>query len=278
MDISGKIVGGQSLPKITSNSKHEMMEQVGSQKQEEQLCKCDGEIIPVGTEILPKQTKIKFPYLFKNEKLFEQCFKTKNYGIETGEECYQRYEFYGDKLLEHLISEQLFEDYTKASVGDLSKMHAFIRSNNVLSEIYDIFELPEIKYGRTDSKTESKKVKANIMEAIIGTVKIDSNYETAKNLFKLYYYPKMKISIEENLETFNLTGKVHTFFQVNKITPEEIKIDLISQNAESIMSKQFILRFVYNQKQMEYIGIGLNYKNAKKVAYLNAYNNVVNVQ
>lgn len=104
---------------------------------------------------------------------------------------YQRLEFLGDKVLSLVISEFLIKKYDKENEGDLSKRQAFLVSGEVLSGIaLEIGINDVLKLSNGEEALGGKLNKRNLenaLEAIIGAIYLDSNYQNAqKFIFKFW--------------------------------------------------------------------------------------------
>jgi ribonuclease III len=96
---------------------------------------------------------------------------------------YERLEFLGDAVLDLSVAHLLSDLHPEAREGELSKMRAALVNTQALAVIAKRLELgPFIRLGRGELSSggaERPSILADVMEAVIGAVYRDSNYETA---------------------------------------------------------------------------------------------------
>lgn len=127
-----------------------------------------------------KQLQKKLGYEFSDESLLIQALTHRSFKGAHNE----RLEFIGDSLLGMFVAEALYFDFPKATEGELTRMRSQIVKGQTLTAIAKEFELSqwlllgpgEMKSGgcRRDSILE------DVIEAIIGSVYLDSNIEQCK--------------------------------------------------------------------------------------------------
>lgn len=135
----------------------------------------------------------KINYFFNNISLLEEALThpslSKEKKLKTN---YQRLEFLGDKVLSLIISEFLMAKHLTESEGSLSKRHANLVSGETLSQIALKIELNEvIQLGYGEEKLGGKNNKRNLenaLEAIIGAIYLDSNYDNAKKFVLQFWH------------------------------------------------------------------------------------------
>ena len=96
---------------------------------------------------------------------------------------YERLEFLGDAVLDLGIAHLLCDKYPEAREGELSKMRAAIVNTQALSEIARKLELNNyVRLGRGEHASggaERPSILADVTEALIGAIYLDSGYEQA---------------------------------------------------------------------------------------------------
>lgn len=122
----------------------------------------------------------------------------------------ERLEFLGDAVLELVVTEHLFNTYPNPE-GELTNWRASLVNAQMLSLVSDQLGVEPFLYlSRGEEKEENSKARqsilANALEAIIGSIYLDKNYDTAatfihKNIisklphilrYKLYLDPKSR--------------------------------------------------------------------------------------
>lgn len=133
-------------------------------------------------------------YVFKEKRLLIDSITHRSYLHENPDESTnynERLEFLGDAVLGLAISHILFLDEAGLTEASMSKIKSYLVNEFVLFEIASTLSLGEhLRLGKGEELTggrTKKSVLSNAMEALIGAVFLDSNYETARSLiFKLY--------------------------------------------------------------------------------------------
>ena len=82
-------------------------------------------------------------YEFKNKELLRQAFVHSSYAHEENIRDNDRMEFFGDAILEYLVSEYIFKKYRDCDEGQLSKMRAVVVSADGLRPVVDDLRILE---------------------------------------------------------------------------------------------------------------------------------------
>lgn len=140
-------------------------------------------------------------YQFSNANLLEEALTHPSLSKEVSSKPnYQRLEFLGDKVLSLVIGDFLMEKYPAEMEGDLSKRQAALVSGEALAEIAleinlnDVIQLSkgEINLG---GKTNKRNLE-NALEALIGAIYCDSNYDFAKQFIMRFWHDSLKKDIK----------------------------------------------------------------------------------
>ena len=131
-------------------------------------------------------------YDFSNENLLRQAFTRRSFQVEYNlEGCCEELEFLGDSVLNSIVTKEIMdhfgmirEDHTEApyqmydesiNEGELSKIRSHFTDREHLSQRAVELGLNKyILYGKTEQ--ESEAALEDMMEALIGAVVIDSNW------------------------------------------------------------------------------------------------------
>ena len=122
----------------------------------------------------------KINYNFKDLSLLEQSVVHPSYISKQKVAFFERLEFLGDKVLGLAVTEKLLLTFKEEDEGKIAIRYTNLTNKNALYDmminlnILDDIELFE------DCKTVA--VYADIMEAIIGAIFVDSDYNTIRNL------------------------------------------------------------------------------------------------
>ena len=129
-----------------------------------------------------KAIESKLNYAFKNKSLLEQAFTHSSYANLEQIDDNERMEFLGDAILGYVVSEYLFARYPLKNAGELSSIKSRIVSADGLRPIVD--KLGLLEYLRVVSGESnllhSRKIAANLFEAILAAVYLDGGMEPAR--------------------------------------------------------------------------------------------------
>ncbi len=134
-----------------------------------------------------KQLEQKVNYNFKNKMLLKYAFTHKTYAFEAKNpvEYNERLEFLGDSILGFVVAEQLYRANKYFSEGELTRRRSALVNNNFLAEKAEELDLGDfLLLGKGESKLEGDKNPtnlANVLEALIGAVYLDSDLKTARS-------------------------------------------------------------------------------------------------
>lgn len=209
------------------------------------------QISKVNTDNLIQEIELKINYTFKDKQLLIDAFTHSSYLFDFPKAIsYERLEFLGDALLNLCISEQLYNSNSnKMNEGKMSKARSKIISEAYLYECAKSNDFIKfIRLGKSlKSETQvSVSIAADVVEAIIGAVFLDSDYEnTCRIVLKIIDANKFSDEITSNVvdyksnlqeyiqkkhstipiyDTIGSRGPDHKKLFVNSVTIKEEKI------------------------------------------------------
>ena len=146
----------------------------------------------------------KLNYKFKNPELLELAL-THRSAVSTSNE---RLEYLGDAILGFVIADVLFQKFAESPEGILTRKRASLVKKETLASLARQLELGEfIQLGSGERKSggwRRDSILANTLEAIIGAIYLDGNFETSR---------KFIIELYKNLPDSVLTMFVPKFLQ-----------------------------------------------------------------
>jgi len=126
-------------------------------------------------------------YRFKNKELLVQALTTRAQNPETN---YERLEFHGDAILEHIIIELLLHTYPAASE------HALTRANNELTRQEALaalcLKLNLHKYLQSKATLIPISSLCDIIEALIAAIYNDGGAQSAQDFVLKFFTPMMR--------------------------------------------------------------------------------------
>jgi ribonuclease-3 len=128
-------------------------------------------------------------YAFKNTKLLKLALTHRS----SGEVNNERLEFLGDSIVNFLIAEALYQQFSQAQEGELSRWRASLINRDTLAELARTFQLGHYLFlGPGELKSggaERSSILSCAMEAIIGAIYLDGGYEITRECILRWYQP-----------------------------------------------------------------------------------------
>ena len=130
-----------------------------------------------------KQIQQNIGYEFTRPSLLTQAFTHSSFAQKHGIEDNERMEFFGDAVLELIVSEYLYANKPSYDQGRMTKVRAALVSAEGLRPVVDRMDV--LKYLQVADKHAnlqqlSKKIEANLFEAILCAVYLDGGMSAAK--------------------------------------------------------------------------------------------------
>ena len=109
---------------------------------------------------------------------------------------YERLEFLGDAVLSFAICNWLYRSFPGLSEGDMAKRRAYLASEAVLAEVAQGLGLDELilvaQTLNADGERRRTSIQADVVEALIGAVYLDSGIRSAQAMVRRLLKPAMK--------------------------------------------------------------------------------------
>ncbi|MBP9722998.1 MAG: ribonuclease III [Gammaproteobacteria bacterium] len=137
-----------------------------------------------------KYLEQKMGYCFNNQKLITQALTHRSYSEQNNE----RFEFLGDAILGAVIAQELYNKFTYASEGELSRLRSSLVNADTLNIVAGEFEISKyILLGEGELRSgglQRVSILADCVEAIIAAIYLDSDFETCKQIVLKWYNNK----------------------------------------------------------------------------------------
>lgn len=133
---------------------------------------------------------------FSNRKLLETAFTHKSYAYANHVESNEKLEFLGDAILELVISEYLYKNYSNLKEGEMTKVRATVVCEESLYEVAKRHNFSDfLRVSKSEYLThgnENPAMLADSVEAFIAAVFLSLGLEKAKE----FIINNLKESIE----------------------------------------------------------------------------------
>jgi len=131
-------------------------------------------------------------YEFNNPTLLKIALTHRSKGVDHNE----RLEFLGDSVVNFVIAEALYQQFPKATEGELSRWRASLVNRDTLADLAKEFELGrhlflgpgELRSGGS----ERQSILSCAMEAIIGAVYLDGGFAIVRDKIIEWYGPLLQ--------------------------------------------------------------------------------------
>ncbi len=135
-------------------------------------------------------------YTFKNQEILREALTHPGtVGVTKAKiKSNQRLEFLGDAILQAIISDTVFKKFENEAEGELTKIRIAFTQGSFLSELSINLKIPQFliipKGGENIRKIPSAAEDA--IEAVIGAIYLDSDFETARKTVIGWYKRKLE--------------------------------------------------------------------------------------
>ncbi len=166
----------------------------------------------------------KLGYCFRNRELLEQAFTHRSYAnIQKSIQHNERLEFLGDSVLGLVIAEDLYRRFPEETEGALSKIKAFMVHSDVLASITGKLDLQRyllVEKGEKEIQN-NRKIKENLLEAVIGAVYLDGGILAAETLIKSLFNQADYRITDPNQAVFDHKTRLQEVFQGLGLLPPD---------------------------------------------------------
>ena len=121
-------------------------------------------------------------YNIHNLEIFKEAFSLKSSTKSTNKKNYDRLEFLGDSVLGTIISCHLFQTYPNENEGFLTQMKSKIVNRKNLNKLGEDLKLSSLLQVDTSQIILSENISGNLLEALIGAIYLDIDYEFCKKI------------------------------------------------------------------------------------------------
>ena len=203
-------------------------------------------------------------YYFKDISILDNATIHKSYANIHKINSNERLEFLGDSILEYVITNYLYYMLENYCEGDMTKIRAYIVCEDSLAKIAEKLEFDKyilISKSQAKSSGKSKTILADMVEAVIAAISLDSNIYTAKQ-FILNNFEEI-IDYAVNAE-YLMDYKTIYQEKIQENGAASIKYELVEETGPD-HDKRFKVALMLNDELVNY-GEGTS----KKQAQINA--------
>ena len=173
----------------------------------------------------------KLQYNFKNNDHLKLALTHSSYEEKKETQNYERLEFLGDRVLGLAIAEIIYKKFPTENEGELAKRFSDLVKKKALINISKEIGLEGNIRTSKEYKTKIKitdSMLADSLEAVLGAIFLDSNYETVLKIIKGLWNEKLSIQLlpPNNPKSFlqewclEKKGQIPIYSTLNKKGPD----------------------------------------------------------
>lgn len=186
-------------------------------------------------------------YKFRNPLLLAEALTHPSLGHETQRHHFdnQRLEFLGDAVLQLVITERLFTQFSKDAEGLLTKLRSRLVSRDALKRHAAALNLGQfLMMGRGEEASGGRKrtsTLADAFEALVGAIYLDSDLPTVREFILREAADNLAEVAEEPVDV-NPKGQLQEVLQA--ISPTSPVYEIVSQSGPE-HAKEFVVRAIW---------------------------------
>ncbi len=210
-------------------------------------------------------------YKFTNTELLKEALSHSSYCNEkkiNSLKSNERLEFLGDAVLELIVSNYIFNNYPDLTEGQLSKFRANVVCEESFSDLSRRLSLGDfLKLGKGEQQSggaERNSILADVFEAVIGAIYLDSNFENVEKLVLDILVSDIK-KMEKTFEISDYKTYLQEVIQAKSQLP--VKYEVTEETGPS-HNKNYKVCVSHNEKIIG-IGEGKTKKEAEQSAAKN---------
>jgi ribonuclease-3 len=198
----------------------------------------------------------------QNLALYKRALTHKSYSNSHDDiNSNERLEFLGDAILDSIVADFLFQKFPQEDEGYLTKIKSKIVNRKTLSDIGRILDIGQFMQYNSARSINMATLEGNALEALIGAIYLDSNYDKTKTAI-VSYLLKKHIDLNKLLEKeIDFKSKLFIWAQKNKLS---LDFDILSEENDGNSWRYTSQVRINNQAYG--IGIGTSKKVAEQEA------------
>lgn len=157
------------------------------------------------------KVEAKINYEFKDKNLLERAFTLASYNQESNN---QTLEFFGDAILEFLVSERIYDQ--NKSEGQLTELRKALVSDAALTPVSEELGLDNFLI-KSQNDSNNKKAVPSVYEALVAAIYLDGGMDEAR---KFVY---STLDFEKIPRNENFKGELQEFLQGRGLKPPEYR-------------------------------------------------------
>lgn len=153
-------------------------------------------------------------YRFRDPALLERALTHRSHAVDRHNDLLrsnERFEFLGDAVLGHAVSEFLFRRFPDRREGDLSRVKSALISRKALKYAADTIGLSRhLLLSRSEEKTGGRdrfSINTNAFEALVAAVYLDGGFEASRAFIERHVQPLLT-TVQEDESYVNYKSRL----------------------------------------------------------------------
>ena len=178
-------------------------------------------------------------YTFNNKQLLHTAFVHSSYANENKVDGNERMEFFGDAILQYVVTESLMDLYKDKNEGELSKIRSAIVSKESLTQVVDKLGIEDFVLMSNGQKKigKPKKLESNLYEAILCAIYWDGGIESAKKFVLETLYQQFV----QAPKVVDFATELKEYCEANKLEFEYKFVGAIGEKANVVYEHQLFV-------------------------------------
>lgn len=133
-----------------------------------------------------KRLESNIQYVFNDSDILTRALTHRSHSSKN----YERLEFLGDAVLDMVLSERLYKEFSQIEEGRLSRMRAYLVNQKALAQIAREIELDTyliLGKGESTFGKNRDSILSDSLEALIGGVYIDGGFKSAQTVIEILF-------------------------------------------------------------------------------------------
>lgn len=201
-------------------------------------------------------------YVFNDPSLFENALTHRSAGSVNNE----RLEFLGDAILGFVVADELYQQFSSANEGQLSRLRSEVVKGEALALLARELDLGlylALGVGELRSGGQGRdSILADAMEAILAAIYLDGGYEAVRQVILNLFQDKLKqLSLDSQKK--DPKTALQEYLQAHKhALPEYVVVDVAGEQHD----QQFSVQCVVADLHLECEGHGTSRRRAEQDA------------
>ena len=201
-------------------------------------------------------------YTFADSNLIEQALTHRSAGVENNE----RFEYLGDSILGFVVADELFQRFSQADEGQLSRLRAKLVKKESLASVARELNLGDyllLGAGELRSGGQSRdSILADALEALIAAVYLDKGYPASRTLI-LKLFDKRISALSADAPQKDPKTRLQEFLQSKRLPLPTYQVTEISGEQHD---QNFTVSCTVETLQRSTVGTGSSRRRAEQDA------------